>query len=70
MTQPSPILTKYEPKACERCNKNHICTGTSNCQCFEVEITDILLDYLACHYEDCLCRDCLKEMKQNNALVS
>lgn len=62
MANPYPMLSKYEPKVCERCNEYHICTGTSNCQCFEVEIKDTMLDYLSTHYEDCLCRDCLKEL--------
>ena len=57
------MYSKYEPKACERCNKSHICTGTTNCPCFEVEITDVLLDYISSKYEDCLCSECLAELK-------
>jgi hypothetical protein len=55
--------SKYEPKACPRCNSEHICTGTSNCACFAVEIDDQTLDHIAFHFDDCLCPDCLQVMK-------
>ena len=57
------MYSKFEPRACSRCNGTHVCTLTVHCPCMEEEITDKLLDHLSANYEDCLCPECLKELK-------
>jgi hypothetical protein len=56
-------VLKYEPKTCERCNNSHVCTGSSNCDCFDVDISAEMLDDLAVKYDDCLCKKCLEALK-------
>jgi len=43
------MYSKYAPKECARCGKLHICTGTVHCPCFEVDVAEIILDYIAIH---------------------
>lgn len=61
------MYPKFETKECARCNQRHICTITSNCPCFEVEITDKTMDYITLHFDDCLCTVCLEELKKMEA---
>jgi hypothetical protein len=58
------MFSKFEPRACSRCDRPHICTLTIHCPCMEEEISDQLLDRISSHYEDCLCAGCLKELKE------
>jgi ribosomal protein L34E len=53
---------KFEPRACERCGKSHICTLTTHCPCMDAEVSEKLLEKISRYYEDCLCANCLKEM--------
>ena len=61
----SPAYSKFEPRACERCGKSHICTLTTQCPCMDAVIPEKLLDQLSRFYEDCLCAECLKELGEN-----
>ena len=60
------MYPKYEPRECARCKKLHICTLSVQCACFDVEITDKVMDYITFHFDDCLCKDCLEELKKNS----
>jgi hypothetical protein len=59
----SAIFPKYDPKQCSRCDKNFICTGNSNCPCLDIQIPEKLLDYIADHFDGCLCPDCIEQLK-------
>jgi hypothetical protein len=59
------MYSKYDPKACQRCIKMHICTGTVHCPCYDLEIPGIILDYIASHFDECLCNECMEELKQD-----
>ncbi len=59
----SVLNSKYDPKSCSRCGKNFICTGNSNCPCLDILIPEKLLDSIADYYEDCLCLDCIEQLK-------
>ena len=60
------MYPKYEPRECARCKEHHICTLSVHCTCFEMEITDKVMDYITLHFDDCLCKDCLEELKKND----
>ena len=57
------MYSKYDPKECARCGKLHICTGTVHCPCLEVDVPEKILDHIAIHFDECLCDDCLEELK-------
>jgi hypothetical protein len=61
------MLSKYAPKECAKCGKLHICTGTVHCPCFDVKVSEEILDFIAIHFDECLCNDCMEELK--NELV-
>jgi len=58
------MYSKYAPKECANCGKLHICTGTVRCPCFEVEVPEDVLDYIAIHFDECLCNECMEELKK------
>lgn len=58
------MYSKYDPKECDRCRKVHICTGTVHCPCFEIELPENVLEYIATHFEQCLCTECMNELKK------
>lgn len=60
------MYPKFEPRECARCKKRHICTLSVQCNCFDAEITDKVMDYITLHFDDCLCNDCLEELKKDD----
>ena len=60
----------HEPKICPRCSKEFICkTGDiSNCQCRDIIINDEERAFIEERYNDCLCIDCLKDLKNKYVL--
>ena len=58
------MISKYESKECANCGKLHVCTGTVHCPCFDVEVSEEILDYIAIHFDECLCNDCMEELKK------
>ncbi|MEI6677200.1 MAG: cysteine-rich CWC family protein [Mariniphaga sp.] len=62
------MYSKYEPKECARCSKVHICTGTIRCPCLELEIPENILDDIAAQFDECLCNECMAEMKITNGV--
>lgn len=58
-------MAKHEEKSCPRCNKSFECKcGSINvCQCSTIELADDLSQQLKETYSDCLCIQCLREIK-------
>lgn len=61
------MYPKYESRECARCHRMHSCTLNIHCSCMDAEITEKILDQISCHYNDCLCSECLEELKKNRA---
>jgi hypothetical protein len=55
----------YETKKCPRCNAAFECKpGTiSQCQCFGVPLSAEEKAFIEQRYNDCLCRNCLIQLK-------
>ena len=67
MNKSSLIVSKYDSSECVRCGKMHICTGTVHCPCYDLEIPEIILDHIASHFDECLCNDCMEELKREKS---
>ncbi|HMO63465.1 MAG TPA: cysteine-rich CWC family protein [Ferruginibacter sp.] len=65
-------MCKHEQKSCPRCGAVFECkTGDiNNCQCFGVELSVAEETFIASHYNDCLCRNCLLQLKQRYTLFT
>ena len=50
-------------KICERCKKDFECNNSKNCWCSSVELSEWLAKYLKKNYTDCLCKNCLLQLK-------
>ncbi|PZR37624.1 MAG: hypothetical protein DI538_12075 [Azospira oryzae] len=63
---------KHEPKACPRCQAVFECKvgNVGNCQCQAVQLSDELQKRIQNEFEDCLCADCLKELRRVHYLKS
>ncbi len=66
-------MCEHETKYCPRCRTRFECKVGSIllCQCTSVSLTEAESNYLHEKYEDCLCTDCMKELKaefHNNLL--
>ena len=62
---------KHEVKNCQRCGDGFECkTGSILlCQCQTVVLTQEQREYIAAHYDDCLCSSCLDILRREfNAL--
>ncbi|MBC7417442.1 MAG: cysteine-rich CWC family protein [Pedobacter sp.] len=57
---------KHEAVKCERCNIPFECkVGTINlCQCQAVALNIEQRNYIRYRYDDCLCANCLKELRK------
>lgn len=56
----------HETKYCPRCNTTFECKvgNILLCQCNGITLSDTEKDHIAAQYNDCLCRSCLLEIKQ------
>ena len=61
-------MAQHEEKTCPRCEKNFECKcGSINlCQCSAVTLTEELSQQLKNDYADCLCIQCLREIKSTS----
>ena len=51
---------------CESCGEEFFCgVNVGECWCFAVEVKTETLAGLREDFENCLCEDCLKEIKEN-----
>ena len=59
-------MNKHEIKNCPRCGSQFECKpgNITQCQCFTIPLTLNEQAYIKEMYEDCLCVDCLKELKR------
>jgi hypothetical protein len=53
-------------KQCPRCNKTFECNSNdiTNCACSTIHIPDEMRKKIALQYNDCLCIQCIKELKR------
>jgi hypothetical protein len=58
-------MSEHEKKYCPRCSTPFECKVGSIllCQCTSVTLTETERNYLHENYEDCLCANCMKELK-------
>ncbi len=58
-------MSEHEKKYCPRCSTSFECKVGSIllCQCTSVTLTETERNYLHENYEDCLCANCMKELK-------
>lgn len=66
-------MIEHEKKYCPRCNTNFECKVGSImlCQCTTVTLNEKEREYLREHFDDCLCANCMQELKveYNNSLL-
>lgn len=53
-------------KHCPRCGAEFVCNAEDkwHCQCAKVVLNDSARTYLAAHYTDCLCINCLRQLAE------
>ncbi|MDX9741840.1 MAG: cysteine-rich CWC family protein [Gammaproteobacteria bacterium] len=53
-------------KRCPGCGESFECKSglVALCQCRDVALTPVQREYIAAHYDDCLCRACLRQLQQ------
>ncbi|MGH8710180.1 MAG: cysteine-rich CWC family protein [Burkholderiales bacterium] len=63
-------MPRHEDKICPRCGATFECkAGTVLiCQCSTVGLSREKQAYVMSYYDDCLCTDCLRELKANHVL--
>lgn len=61
-------MCKHETKKCPRCESPFECKvgDVTHCQCYGIAMTAEERTYLEARYGDCLCRNCLLELKQKD----
>ncbi|RXK81793.1 cysteine-rich CWC family protein [Filimonas effusa] len=63
-------MAKHEHKSCPRCQKPFECKvgDIGNCQCNGLSFTEEERSFIENRYSDCLCRQCLLELKNKSTL--
>jgi hypothetical protein len=58
-------MCKHEEKKCPRCGCSFECKvgNVNQCQCNGISFTEEEKKFIGEKYNDCLCRDCLLELK-------
>ncbi|MFT3932836.1 MAG: cysteine-rich CWC family protein [Chitinophagaceae bacterium] len=53
-------------KTCPRCQQIFECRANdiANCQCSKVQLAPATREWLAKHYKDCLCANCLRAIQE------
>jgi hypothetical protein len=59
-------MSAHEDKQCTRCSGMFECKplDISHCHCSLIQLNDAERSYIQSRYDDCLCHDCLKALKQ------
>jgi hypothetical protein len=59
----------HEMKYCPRCLASFECKpgNVAQCQCFDVELSRGEKEFISARYDDCLCKNCLLDMKMEYA---
>jgi hypothetical protein len=57
---------QHESKQCHRCKQYFECKPLNimDCQCTQIQLNDAERAFIKISFDDCLCLDCLKELKQ------
>ena len=57
---------KHETKICPRCGRPFVCKANRvmHCDCMSLSLSEEVVDYIATHYDDCLCLGCLQELQR------
>ena len=63
-------MHKHEQKNCPRCSNLFECKAgdITHCQCMEVTLTLEEKTFIEARYVDCLCGNCLREIKNKYTL--
>ncbi|MBA2591001.1 MAG: cysteine-rich CWC family protein [Pseudomonadota bacterium] len=63
-------MPRHEDKICPRCGVTFECkVGTVLiCQCSSVDLSREERAYIMDYYDDCLCADCLRELKADHTI--
>lgn len=58
-------------KHCPRCGAEFTCNAEDkwHCQCAQVKLSAATYSYLAAHYTDCLCVNCLRDLNDRHMQV-
>jgi len=61
-------MCKHETKKCPRCQSSFECKvgDVTHCQCYGIAMNAEERAFLEERYGDCLCRNCLLELKQKD----
>ena len=64
------IVSKHELKPCPNCGKIFECKvgDMARCQCFGIQLNDKAVNFIEKKYGDCLCRNCLIFLNNDNNL--
>ncbi|WP_428979747.1 cysteine-rich CWC family protein [Flagellimonas halotolerans] len=64
-------MAQHEDTYCQRCNAQFECKvgSISLCQCSAVAINKEEQEYISLKYSDCLCAQCLRQLKLENQNV-
>jgi hypothetical protein len=59
-------MCKHEEKSCPRCQQRFECKpgDVVHCQCYGIMLTTEERAFIEDRYNDCLCRNCLLDLKQ------
>lgn len=59
-------MCKHEEKKCPRCNNAFECKvgDVLKCQCYGVQLSIAEEAFIKHNYDDCLCHECLLQLKQ------
>ncbi len=59
-------------KSCPRCSRDFECRDDDvfSCACIGVSLSKKEQDWLAANYDNCLCLDCLKEIRKMRSQTS
>ena len=65
-------MCKHEEKSCPRCQQTFECKvgDVHQCQCFGIDFNAEEKTFIEGRYNDCLCRNCLLELKQRSVLFT
>jgi hypothetical protein len=63
-------MCKHEEKSCPRCGVKFECKvgDITNCQCYGIQLNVEEEAFVASQYNECLCRNCLLQLKQRYTL--
>jgi len=59
-------MCKHDEKTCPRCQELFTCNPGDilRCQCYDIRLSVEERAFIEERYQDCLCLNCLKELKQ------